>query len=167
MAKPVLLDEGLLTRYGSTAASIAAKSQWVNAAAQGPKRMPHFIVDYSANLEGDIDLDALVECLRAAAVATGIFPLGGIRVRAHKAEASTIADGRPDYAFLDLTLRLATGRPLEVRKAAGEAIFEALSRHLDPAFTKRKIALSFEIKEIDPDLSWRRNTIHDFLKGGG
>ena len=127
--------------------------------------MPHFNIDYSANLTGEIDLAALVECVRQAAVATGIFPLGGIRVRAHKAEASTVADGRPEFAFLDLTLRLATGRPLDVRKTAGQAIFDALSRHLDPAFAKRPIALSFEIKEIDPELSWRRNTVHDVVKG--
>ncbi len=129
--------------------------------------MPHFIIDYSANLDGEVDLEALVESVRKAAVETGIFPLGGIRVRAHKADASTMADGRQDYAFLDLTLRLATGRSLEVRRTAGEAIFAALSKHLDPAFAKRKIALSFEIREIDPELSWRRNTIHDHLKGAG
>lgn len=127
--------------------------------------MPHFIIDYSANLAGEIDLKALVECVREAAIQTGIFPLGGIRVRAHKAEASTVATGDPEFAFLDLTLRLASGRSSEVKKKAGEAIFAALSKHLDPAFAKRKIALSFEIKEIDPELSWRRNTIHDHLKG--
>jgi 5-carboxymethyl-2-hydroxymuconate isomerase len=128
--------------------------------------MPHFIIDYSANLDGEIDLDALVECVRKAAVVSGIFPLGGIRVRAHKADATTVATGDPAFAFLDLTLRLATGRPHEVRKKAGEVIFDALSRHLDPIFARRQIALSFEMREIDPDLSWRRNTIHDFLKDG-
>jgi 5-carboxymethyl-2-hydroxymuconate isomerase len=128
--------------------------------------MPHFVIDYSANLEGEIDLDALVECVRKAAVETGIFPLGGIRVRAHRADAATVATGDAELAFVDLTLRLATGRPLDVRKQAGQAIFDAVSRHLDPVFARRKIALSFEIREIDPELSWRRNTIHDFLKVG-
>ncbi|MEZ5923144.1 MAG: 5-carboxymethyl-2-hydroxymuconate Delta-isomerase [Hyphomicrobiaceae bacterium] len=126
--------------------------------------MPHFIIDYSANLDREIDLEALVDCVRRAAVATGIFPIGGIRVRAHKAEVSGIADGTPDYAFLDMTLRLATGRSLQARKQAGDAVFQALSDHLDPVFARRRIALSFEIKEIDPELSWKRNSIHEHLK---
>ena len=43
--------------------------------------MPHLIVEYSANLEDDLNLDGLMLALRDCAVASGVFPLGGIRVR--------------------------------------------------------------------------------------
>ena len=96
--------------------------------------MPHFTIEYSANLDGRIDIGAACEVVRKAAVETGIFPLGGIRVRAIRCEHYAIADGSKDFAFLDMVLRLGEGRDLPTRKKAGEHIFQALSRHLDPVF---------------------------------
>src|SRR6266446_6847767 len=84
--------------------------------------MPHFTIEYSANLDARVDMGAAVEVVRKAAVETGIFPLGGIRVRAIRCEHYAIADGRPDFGFLDMVLRLGEGRDLATRKKAGEHI---------------------------------------------
>lgn len=126
--------------------------------------MPHFTLEYSANLDGLVDMARTVEVVRKAAVETGIFPLGGIRVRAVRCEHYAIADGRADYGFLDMVLRLGEGRDLAARKKAGEHIFKALSAHLDPVFAKSKFALSFDMQINDKDTSWKRNNIHDALK---
>ena len=53
--------------------------------------MPHFTIEYSANLDGRLDIGAVCEVVRKAAVETGIFPLGGIRVRAIRCEHYAIA----------------------------------------------------------------------------
>jgi 5-carboxymethyl-2-hydroxymuconate isomerase len=100
--------------------------------------MPHFTIEYSANLDARVDMGAVVEIVRKAAVETGIFPLGGIRVRAIRCEHSAIADGRPDFGFLDMVLRLGEGRDLATRKKAGEHIFRMLSDHLDPVFAQSR-----------------------------
>ena len=126
--------------------------------------MPHFTLQYSANLEAHVDIADVVEVVRKAAVETGIFPLGGIRVRAVRCEHYAIGDGNPDFAFLDMVLRLGEGRDLSTRKAAGEHIFRALSAHLDPAFAKCKFALSFDMQINDKETSWKRNNIHEALK---
>jgi 5-carboxymethyl-2-hydroxymuconate isomerase len=126
--------------------------------------MPHFTIEYSGNLDGCIDMGAVVELVRKAAVETGIFPLGGIRVRAIRCEHYAIADGRQNYAFLDMVLRLGEGRDLATRKKAGEHIFKVLSAHLDPVFAKEKFALSFDMQINDKDTSWKRNNIHEALK---
>lgn len=126
--------------------------------------MPHFTIEYSANLDRRIDMGKLVEIVRKAAVETGIFPLGGIRVRAIRCEHYAIADGSPDFAFLDMVLRLGEGRDLATRKAAGEHIFKALSAHLDPVFAQSKFALSFDMQINDKDTSFKRNNIHEALK---
>ena len=89
--------------------------------------MPHFTLEYSANLDARVDMGKVVEVVRKAAVETGIFPLGGIRVRAIRCEHYAIADGRADFGFLDMVLRLGEGRDLATRKKAGEHIFKALS----------------------------------------
>ena len=47
--------------------------------------MPHLIVEYSANVEEKIALDELLDKLHVSAVDSGMFPLGGIRIRAYPA----------------------------------------------------------------------------------
>ena len=126
--------------------------------------MPHFTIEYSANLDSRLDIGTVCEVVRKAAVETGIFPLGGIRVRAIKCEHYAIADGRQNYGFLDMVLRLGEGRDLAARKKAGEQIFKALSAHLDPTFASSKFALSFDMQINDKETSWKRNNIHEALK---
>jgi 5-carboxymethyl-2-hydroxymuconate isomerase len=126
--------------------------------------MPHFSIEYSANLDARVDMACIVELVRKAAVETGIFPLGGIRVRAVKCEHYAIADGNPQHGFVAMVLRLGEGRDLAARKKAGEHIFKALSAHLEPVFANSKFALSFDMQINDKETSWKRNNIHDALK---
>lgn len=126
--------------------------------------MPHFTIEYSANLDARVDMGQVVEIVRKAAVETDMFPLGGIRVRAIRCDHYAIGDGNPDFAFLDLVLRLGEGRDLKSRKQAGEHIFRALSAYLDPVFVTTKFALSFDMQINDKETSWKRNNIHEALK---
>lgn len=126
--------------------------------------MPHFTIEYSANLDGRVDMARVVEVVRKAAVEAVIFPIGGIRVRAIKCEHYAIADGNPNHAFLDMVLRLGEGRDLATRKQAGEHVFKALSTYLDPVFAQMKFALSFDMQINDKETSFKRNNIHEALK---
>ena len=125
--------------------------------------MPHFTIEYSANLDARVDMGKVVELVRKAAVETGIFPLGGIRIRAVRCEHFAIADGRPEYGFLDMVLRLGEGRDLAARKKAGEHIFRILSDHLEPIFAASLFALSFDMQINDKETSWKKNNIHEAL----
>ena len=126
--------------------------------------MPHFTLEYSANLDVLTDMGKVVEVVRKAAVETGIFPLGGIRVRAIRCEHYAIADASADFGFLDMVLRLGEGRDLVTRKQAGEHVFKALSAYLDPVFANSKFALSFDMQINDKETSWKRNNIHEALQ---
>jgi 5-carboxymethyl-2-hydroxymuconate isomerase len=126
--------------------------------------MPHFTIQYSANLDSRLDMAEVVEVVRRAAVETGIFPLGGIRVRAIRCEHYAIADGDSHHGFLDMVLRLGEGRDLVTRQRAGEDIFRALSDHLGPVFASTSLALSFDMQINDKETSWKRNNIHGALK---
>ena len=126
--------------------------------------MPHFTIEYSANIDKRVDMAAVVELVRKAAVETGIFPIGGIRVRAIKCDHYAIADGNPQLGFLSMVLRLGEGRDLPARQKAGEHIFKALSAYLDPVFASSKFALSFDMQINDKETSWKRNNIHEALK---
>jgi 5-carboxymethyl-2-hydroxymuconate isomerase len=126
--------------------------------------MPHFTIEYSANLDACLDIGKVVEVVRKAAVDTGIFPIGGIRVRAIRCEHYAMADGNAHFGFLAMVLRLGEGRDLAARKKAGEHIFKALSTHLDPVFAASQFALSFDMQINDKETSWKRNNIHEALK---
>jgi 5-carboxymethyl-2-hydroxymuconate isomerase len=130
----------------------------------GVRAVPHFTLEYSANLDDRVDMAEVVEVVRKAAVETGIFPLGGIRVRAVRCEHYAIADGSKEHGFLDMVLRLGEGRDLAARKKAGDHIFRALSDYLDPVFANSKFALSFDMQINDKETSWKRNNIHEALK---
>jgi len=126
--------------------------------------MPHFTIEYSANLDARVDMGKVVEVVRKAAVETGIFPLGGIRVRAIPCKHYAIADGGAHFGFVAMVLRLGQGRDLATRNKAGEHIFKALSSYLDPVFAASPLALSFDMQINDKDTSWKRNNIHAALK---
>jgi|SRR5579883_14630 len=126
--------------------------------------MPHFTIEYSANLDAQVDMAKVVEVIRQAAIETGIFPLGGIRVRAIRCEHYAVGDGNPEFGFLDLVLRLGEGRDLSTRKEAGEHIFRALSTYFDPVFDRCRFALSFDMQINDRETSWKRNNIHEALR---
>ncbi len=126
--------------------------------------MPHFSIEYSANLEAHVDMAELCDVLRLTAIETGLFPMPGIRVRAFKADHVSIADGNPDHAFLDLSIRLREGREQQAKETATQHIFEALKAFLAPAMTKQSIALSIEMRDIDASLSPKAGNIRDHLK---
>jgi len=130
--------------------------------------MPHLTLEYSANLTEDVDIAAVCAVMRDAMVATGIFPLGGIRVRAFAADAWVIADGAPEHAYLHMICRVGAGRDEATRLAAAEALYAAAEAHLTPLVGARPFALSLDFDELHPVTSLKRfNTIHAHLKAAG
>lgn len=125
--------------------------------------VPHIVVDYSANMEDRADMAGLCDALRLAAIETGILPMPGVRVRAIRADHVSIADGRDIHGYVDISIRLRGGRPNKAKQAATAHIFDAAHQYLAPALAKHSIALSLEMRDIDPDLSPKTGTIRDHL----
>jgi 5-carboxymethyl-2-hydroxymuconate isomerase len=126
--------------------------------------MPHIAIDYSANLEPEVDMAALCDLLRRAAIETGAFPVAGVRVRAFAADHVSIADGNPDHGYIDIGVRLRGGRDLPTRERATAHIFAAAKGFLAPVMARRSLALSLEMRDIDPALSPKTGSIRDHLK---
>jgi len=125
--------------------------------------LAHVTIEYSANMEARTDIAGLCDALRLAAIATGTLPLAGVRVRALRADHVSVADGNPDHGFVDISVRLRGGRDLATRKDATKQIFDAARAYLQPAMEKHSIALSLEMRDIDPELSPKTGTIRDHL----
>ncbi|MER8698750.1 MULTISPECIES: 5-carboxymethyl-2-hydroxymuconate Delta-isomerase [unclassified Mesorhizobium] len=127
--------------------------------------MPHMAIEYSANLDAKVDISALCTLVARTILETGLFEHGAVRVRAFRAEAYAIADRLPENGFIDMNFRIGKGRSAEEKKRTGEAIFTTVSDHLASLFTTPHFALSLEIREIDAELSWKKNAIHPRLRG--
>jgi 5-carboxymethyl-2-hydroxymuconate isomerase len=126
--------------------------------------MPHLNIEYSANLEDALDIQALVDRIHETALSTGIFPLAGVRTRAEARTRYRIANGDPLAGYIHMLVRIGSGRDFETRRAAGEKIFQALCDFTDELYRSRPLALSFELHEIPPDMAWRKNNLHELLK---
>ena len=133
--------------------------------------MPHQVVEYSANLEGALDIRGLVDCLHEAALQTGTFPLAGLRTRAVRRDVYRIADGHPDNAFVHVLLRIRFGRSLADRERAADSISQALFEFLADLSAERPLAISFDIQDIDPHTNRKNNNLRGYLaergRGGG
>ena len=97
-------------------------------------------------------------------MASGLFELGAVRVRAFCAEHYAIADQLPENSFIDMEFRVGQGRSVEDLKQAGEEIFAAAQNVLKPLYSTPHFALSLEIRTIDADLSWKKNAMHARLR---
>ena len=129
--------------------------------------MPHLTIEYSANLEDRMDVQALVDRIHETALETGIFPLGGVRTRAVSRKYYRIANGDPRAGYIHMIVRIGPGRDVETRRSAGERIFGALCDFTDELYRSQPLALSFELQEIPPDFGWRKNNLHELLKKEG
>ena len=122
--------------------------------------MPHFIAECTDNIREQADLPGLFAKVNEALAATGIFPIGGIRSRAHWLDTWQMADGKQDYAFVHMTRKIGAGRSLESREAVGEMLFALIKAHFANLMAARYLALSFELDELHPTLNYKQNNVH-------
>jgi len=126
--------------------------------------VPHLIVEYSANIEDQMELAGLLDKLHAAALASGVFPLGGLRTRAERRDHYRIADCGVDNGFVHVTAMVGHGRELSVLKRAGEELFQVICQHLNPLYEQIPLGISFNIREFHPELNFKKNNLHEYVK---
>ena len=125
--------------------------------------MAHFMIDYSPNLQGKLDIAGFCNTVRIAAIETGVFPAAGIRVRATACDHVSMADGNPDHSFLDMSIRLRGGRTDDAKEAATAHIFAAAEAFCADHLNTSSFMLSMEMRDIDPALSPKTGSIRKYL----
>ncbi|MCT2401442.1 5-carboxymethyl-2-hydroxymuconate Delta-isomerase [Novosphingobium mangrovi (ex Huang et al. 2023)] len=129
--------------------------------------MAHATVEWTDNLEGEFDLKALLSLIaeEMRERSDGVFPVGGIRVRAIRLTDYVIADGKgADDAFINIDVKMGAGRSEAFRKAFFQQMFDAVKAQLGDLFERRPLALSLYVEEAE---GWKHNTIHARLKKAG
>ena len=115
--------------------------------------MPHLVILYTPNLDAATDMTALCRALADTMLTVKdeegkqVFPTGGTRVLAYPAAHYAVADGKRDYAFVYLNLRMAAGRSDATKKRAGDALLAVASAHCDPLMKERLIGITLQMDE--------------------
>ena len=132
--------------------------------------MPHIVILYTGNLEAETDMSALcrslADTLHQARGEDGeqVFPTGGIRVFAYPAPHHAVADGKRDYAFVYINLRMGRGRSDLVQKEVGDQLLEASRAHLAPVFERRHVGLTLQI-DVGPEVfDGKHSNIHPLFR---
>ena len=126
--------------------------------------MAHFILEYSNNITRDrLQLQHLFEKLHSAAKDSGIFPYKGVRSRAYACQDYRIADGNPQHRFIHLGVLIGAGRTEAEKEQAAKTFFAILEDHFSNCFETRGVAMSFELKELEPVYKFNKNNIQDYL----
>lgn len=127
--------------------------------------MPHITIEYSANVEKDVDVRGLVHAIHQAAIESGVFELAAIRTRASRRDVYEIADGDPGNAFIHVDVNLAPGRDAEIRRGVAKAMLDVLGKATDTIAARAGVALSVEVRQIDNATAQRQNNLHQRLNG--
>jgi 5-carboxymethyl-2-hydroxymuconate isomerase len=115
--------------------------------------MPHLVILYTPNIEPETDMSALCRTLADTMIeqrdeaGKAVYPVGGTRVLAYPAAHYAVADGKGDYAFVYLNVRMAAGRGEAVKKRIGDALVAAANRHFEPLLKKRPVGITLQIDE--------------------
>ena len=125
--------------------------------------MPHQTIEYSANLEAELDITELICVMHDTAANVEALPLGGLRTRAVAREYYRIADAHPDNTFINVVLRIAPGRSNEIKKDAGDILFETLTNYLESIYSHTPVAISLEIQELDAEFRWRKSNTREHM----
>lgn len=134
--------------------------------------MPHLTLWYTDNLDVDVTTLCRSLCDKLLSLKNadgkGVFPPGGTRVMAFPAAHWAVADGKQDYPFVYLNLRIFGGRSPEVLKATGDAVLEEAKRMLASTIQRSPIGITLQIDETPKEMPApllqsfedRLNTLH-------
>ncbi len=129
--------------------------------------MPHLVILYTPNLEGKTDVTGLCRVLADTMLTIRdeagkqVFPTGGTRVLAFPAAHYAVADGRGDYGFMYLNLRMGAGRSAAVHKAVGDSLLEATKRHVAPMFERELVGITLQVDESPGQVyDGKHSTLH-------
>lgn len=126
--------------------------------------MPHIWIETSSNIAGENEIKTLKQRVYKAALATGLFPLGGIRVRHIVIDDYIVGDDDPSNAFVHIVVRLGIGRDEDTKLKAAQSMFGDICEHLTPLQARVPLAVAFEVQEMHPQLNFKFNNVHEHIK---
>jgi 5-carboxymethyl-2-hydroxymuconate isomerase len=135
--------------------------------------MPHCVILYTPNIDSRTDVSALCRKLADTMLTIKdeagkqVYPTGGTRVLAYPAAHSAVADGKGDYGFMYLNVRMAAGRSEAVKKQAGDSLLAVVKEHFAPIFDTAAIGITLQIDESPGQVyDGKHSSLHPLFNKG-
>jgi 5-carboxymethyl-2-hydroxymuconate isomerase len=113
--------------------------------------MPHLVIQHTPNIKTDFKALclSLLQTLLSIRDEQGkqVFPEGGTRVLTYPATDFAVGDGKGNYGYMYLNLRIFEGRGAAVVKDTGDKLMAVLRQHLEPIFDKFPMGCTLNIEE--------------------
>lgn len=109
----------------------------------GHNNMPHCIIEYSAPLAAQIDINELTQSVHQGALASELFEPSAVKSRAYASQSCQVgllADG----SFIHITLKIMPGRTDEQKKHLTQMVYRQISE-----LTLGVSSLTMEVLELD------------------
>jgi len=133
--------------------------------------MPHLLIHYTANLEEEGRFSELCRDLADTMLSVQddqgkpVFPIGGTRVLAYPAKHHAVSDGKADYGFVYLNLRMGTGRSDATKARAGDQLSQCVRAHFAQLLKRRPIGITLQIDEIPGQVyDSKIGNLHSYFK---
>ena len=110
--------------------------------------MPFISVLYSPNLEGQFEPQIIANSLAKAAHDLGVFPAWGVRVFVSRAEAASVAEADDEPGYVQVSVRMAPGRDLQLQTQITESLFGVLENQLG-TLKGRTIGFAIDLSEFN------------------
>lgn len=133
--------------------------------------MPHCVILYTPNVDELTDITLLCRSIADTMLTvldeTGkqVFPTGGTRVLAYPATHYAVADGKGDYSFVYINVRMGAGRSDPVKKKAGDMLLAAAKTHFSSVFADNHIGITLQIDESPGQVyDGKHSTLHPLFQ---
>lgn len=113
--------------------------------------MPHVVIEYSSNIEQDIDGGLLLSELSSLISAAGEIALEHFKSRLLRRDEYHVGEGGSLDAFVHAEVGVFSGKPPEVMRRIGEDCLEYLEEYFSGAAGELSLQITVEIREIDEE----------------
>ena len=110
--------------------------------------MPHLVLQYSKNVDQDINFGELFSQLHEILANVGGVNLDACKSRAIGFENYCIAQGEANNAFVHLDVRIFEGRSVDLKQEIGRQILSLLREFYSPSIEKHNMQITVELQDI-------------------
>lgn len=117
--------------------------------------MPHIRLEYSSNIEQNINFKSLFSELHLLIHQISGANIENCKSRVIKLDNYFIGNGMQKNAFVFVEILLLEGRSNEAKKTLGEAILETLNKNYTVALTQLDLKITVKITEMPRELYFK------------
>lgn len=116
--------------------------------------MPHVTIEYSKNLEHEVELPKLLHDIHTSLIGCPGIDMSRVKTRLHSCNSVLNETDAREVKMIHVTLAILSGRNNAEKKTCGEKLFAALKQNI-PEKIVSNTALSVEVRDMDRDNYFR------------